>query len=122
MRFLKFFLVEASYNDLGEPENSDAAVDTSAYGVFGRFHFPIWRVELFAKAGVYKWDADVDEGSSSGLSFDGSELAYGIGASIKLTDLLHVRGEWETFSLDDGDLDGDLDMITLGLEFRFLGN
>lgn len=121
VRLLKFLAFEASYDDFGEAETSGVSADTSAWGLFARGHFPIWRFEIFGKVGVYQWESDVDVGNASD-SFDGSELAYGAGASFRITDLIHIRGEYETFDLDDNDLDGDLEMYSLGVEFRFLGN
>lgn len=121
VRFFKFFLVEASYNDFGKAEDSSVAVKSDAIGLFGRIHFPIWRFELFGKAGAYKWDVDVDGGGVSG-SDDGTDLAYGVGASFRFTNSFAVRAEYETFKLDVEGAEPELDMISAGLEWRFLGN
>jgi opacity protein-like surface antigen len=121
VRLGSIFAVEASYNDFGEAEDSNLSVKSKAYGIFGRIGLPVWRLDIFAKGGIYQWEVDVEAGSTSG-SDDGSDLAYGAGVSLRFTESLVLRAEYEVFQIDTDDADADLDMVSLGLEWRFFGN
>jgi opacity protein-like surface antigen len=83
------------------------------------------KVILFAKAGLFVWDADwttranLSTGSgSSNSSDDGSDLTYGIGAEFTVADNLGVTIDWDRYDLGD-DLDLSYDIYSVGLRFRF---
>lgn len=74
-------------------------------------------VEPFLKLGVHNWDVSASVTSSAGnasLSDDGTDIFYGIGIGISLTDSLSIRGEFERYDFD-GD---DADYLSLGLAYN----
>ena len=107
--------IEAAYNDFGSQEDNNALVSLDADGlsayVVGGFDFGIFGI--FAKAGMVSWDADLDVGFTSD-SEDGTDPAYGIGARLMFSSL-EARLEYEVFDFDDV----DVDMVSLGLIWRF---
>lgn len=109
--------IEAAWNDFGSQEGDVLQVPASAEAdglsafVVGGVDFGLFG--LFAKAGMVSWDAELDFG---GLieSQDGTDPAYGIGMRLTFSSL-ETRLEYEVFDFDDV----DLDMVSLGLLWRF---
>ena len=81
------FAVEASYVDLGTPED---ITGVNAYGLAGLSFGPFG---LFAKVGSMSWDSNNDSGT---------DPAYGIGARFALGSI-SVRAEYEEFDVDEAD-------------------
>jgi hypothetical protein len=94
--------VELEYVDFGKPEDGGAEVDASALAVFGLGGVNLGPIGLFGKVGVFGWDADLSAGPISG-SDDGVDVAYGAGLRFRIASF-QVRGEYELFSTDTGDL------------------
>lgn len=130
-RFLKFVAVEAALVNLGEFEvngtSSGAAGDVSfsadadGYTLSAMGILPVGPgFKLFAKAGYFIWDVDVDV-SSSGLgttindSDDGEDLVYGAGLAYKFGLGLGVRLEYEEYEIDDE----SVEVISAGVTWRF---
>jgi len=123
VNILKFFGLELGYIEFGTPETSDPmlgtiAVDAKGWEASLLGRIPLWKFEIFGKAGVIAWDAD---GSFSDpmipdFSDSGTDLAYGVGAKFKATDHFAIRAEWQTFEVEDVD---SLDLTSIGLEFTF---
>jgi len=109
--------IEAAYNDFGSQEGDvllvPAEVDATGLSAFvvGGFDFGIFGI--FAKAGMVSWDADLNIGGLKD-SDDGTDPAYGVGARLMFSSL-EARLEYEVFDFDDV----DLDMVSLGLIWRF---
>lgn len=109
--------IEAAYNDFGSQEGDilQVPVDVDATGlsafVVGGVDFGMFGI--FAKAGLVSWDADLTSGALSD-SEDGTDPAYGVGARLMFSSL-EARLEYEVFDFDDV----DLDMVSLGLIWRF---
>lgn len=123
-RFHENFAVEVDYLDFGEPDDDilgvNLEVDLYALALYGVGILPVSdQFELFIKLGFAYWDAEVD-GSFMGISAsddeDGTDLAYGLGASFAFTDQFAVRIEYEGIDVDDLDA---ADMFTVSGEFRF---
>lgn len=116
-RFLKFFGVEGQYVDYGEFDDTVGGVnirnEVTSFDVFAVGGFQVWRFDLFGKAGLSSWDSEFSRGPGDDDS--GTDLAYGVGAAFRITERLWVRAEWEVFEVDDA----DLDMASLGADFRF---
>jgi hypothetical protein len=113
--------IEGGYVDLGSPSADllgiPVSLDVTGWDVFGVAGFDLGPVGIFAKAGLISWDADaivdgIEEGSD-----DGSDPAYGVGASFNIG-ALEIRGEYEYFDLDSAD---DVYMLSAGLVFHFGG-
>jgi hypothetical protein len=130
VRPLDWLGIEASYRDLGAVEQTQNLADLSDFhfeqqGVdaFGVFFFDIAAFDLFAKAGVIRWDLEGSGSTLSGpidASDDGTDFAWGFGAQVRLRSLA-IRLEYERFELDafDGLLEKP-EMVSLGLTWTFL--
>lgn len=94
--------VELAYVDFGRPEDGGAKVDASAVAVFGLGGVNLGPIFLFSKFGFSRWEADLSAGPNSG-SDDGFDWAAGGGASLRIASF-QVRGEYELFIADTGDL------------------
>lgn len=120
MNFGRLFGLEVAYVDFGNPADSDADVDVGAVTAFGMINLNLGeRFKAFGKAGAYSWDVEVDGDNISGDD-DGTDFAWGVGASFKLTKRLTIRGEYESFTVDE-DLEVDVGMVSLGLEIHLFG-
>lgn len=116
IRPLDWLAVEANYVDFGSPRDTVAGTRIKANGdgitasVIG--FLPLGPIDLFARAGLISWDADL----GGRLSTDGTDLAYGVGAQFRVWSL-SVRAEYEKFDVDHLD---DLSMFSIGATFTFL--
>ena len=122
VNILKFFGIELAYIDLGAPEGTagigTTTVDAKAWNLSLLGRIPLWKFELYGKAGMVSWDSDASFSDPMIPSFsdDGTDVSYGVGAKFKFTDHFAIRAEWETFDIEDVDT---LDLTSLGLEFTF---
>jgi hypothetical protein len=117
--------VEASYYDFGgrrccEPIVPDFAydVDTDAYSAAVVGRLPLGRVSLFGKVGTLWWDESgrsITIAGASPWSETGTDLVTGAGVGFRLTDHVHLRGEWERYEFPDRSTDG----VWAAAEFRF---
>jgi hypothetical protein len=109
--------IEAAYNDFGSQDGDvllvPAEVDATGLSAFvvGGFDFGLFGI--FAKAGMVSWDADLNIGGLT-ASEDGTDPAYGLGMRLTFSSI-EARLEYEVFDFDDV----DLDMVSLGLIWRF---
>lgn len=114
------FSVEGSYIDLGDAEDDIWPRWTvSADGVNAALvaRLPLTeQIEVFAKGGVFFWDADLEEEGYGQLeSDDGTDFSAALGLSIALTRNLNLTAQYMTIDLDDTDIDN----LSAGLELRF---
>lgn len=123
-RPLDLLAVEANYMDLGDetrnlPLGVSGQVDAKAFAAFGMLFLPIPIVDVYAKAGLARWELDGRvSGGGSLLSTDdnGTEFAYGAGAQLQFGSL-GARLEYESFDIDNTD---GADLISLGITYTFL--
>jgi OOP family OmpA-OmpF porin len=120
-RFIDWLAVEANYVDLGSGDDRVAGekIETDVDGVtLSAVGFlPVGPVDIFARAGVIDWNADVEApGLGVSGSDDGTDLTYGIGAQFRVWSL-SLRAEYERFDIDDADT---VDLISLGVTWTFL--
>jgi opacity protein-like surface antigen len=108
--FTQFGEAEAPAVALGGPFEAKA----QAFSVYGIGLMPVGPLELFAKVGVARIEA---EGNVGAVFFDDEEieLAYGAGAQFNFGRIA-LRAEYEKF---DTDVIGDLDVISAGITFSF---
>lgn len=135
-QFTKNFGVEFGYVDLGEfkvngIDTVDGTVDTkyaaSGFNLAAVGSMPVSNaISLIGKLGLFRWDLDASGTSSilgsASTSKSGTDLMYGIGASIGMGKNTDVRVEWEVFKdIGDKDVTGesDIDLLSVGLVFRF---
>ena len=114
--FMKYVGVEASWVDFGTfdqtlnpsiPTTATASAD--AIAVYGVGKFPILpRFDVFGKFGFASWNADTTVTTMIGMtnvpnseSFDGTDAAWGLGVQFQLVSGLWIRGEYETFEVED---------------------
>lgn len=131
-KFSRHLAVEAGYVNLGEqtgsatfvtPAGSPASyvVDLDAFQLAVVGSFPISEAfSVFGKVGAYFWRTESRIGIGGGTlteDNDGNDLYFGLGASVRVTDGVKLRAEWERFDSDDDE--GEIDLYTLGASFDF---
>ena len=121
----RYFATEAFYADLGKVELkgngvSNTDLESKAYGLslVGKLPITDW-FELFAKAGMAKWETDVD-GHLGNASVDlddndGIDPVYGAGAQLNFHPLL-LRAEYERYDFDS---DYEMDSFTASVGWQF---
>lgn len=123
-RPLDFFAVEFNYIDLGKNRAAlgpiGVEVDGKAYAAFAVGLLPLPLVDLYAKAGVARWESTarttgISLGSLGSLDDSGTEFAYGAGIQARLGSLA-ARLEYERFGVADTD---GADLISLGVTWTF---
>jgi hypothetical protein len=120
-----YFATEAFYTDLGTVQlkgndfgNTD--LKSKAYGVNVVGILPIGQYfSLFAKAGMAKWETDVDgnlgDSSVDLKDNDGFDPVYGAGAQVNLDPFL-IRAEYERYDFDS---DYQVDAFTASVGYKF---
>jgi len=119
------FSIELGYQDFGEITASSGAAsatigaDAIQFSVLGGV--PVSEsVGVYAEFGFDLWDADLTYSNISGLgsgseSEDGTDLFYGIGAYILLSEAVNLKFEYQMHELDET----DIDVLGLGVTFSF---
>jgi hypothetical protein len=126
MRPFDWLGFEANYVDFGniEVSSTGASVPGGSFELTGIDAFAVGFlsapfVDIFAKAGVIRWDSD-SAFNVGGIDFEdsdsGTDFAYGAGLQARLGSLA-ARLEYERFEVDNTD---EVAMITLGLTYTFL--
>ncbi len=111
--FLRYFGVEAAYNDGGSPSDHGFDVGVKSWDLALRGILPIGeRGEVFAKLGYAWWDLDVDRLGSG----DGEDLFFGIGGGYRFGDHFGTRIEWERVDVEDTD---SADLYTISGYWKF---
>lgn len=109
---------EAGWVDFGEITGSVGGSAVSAevdgWTLAAKGILPInEQFDVFGKFGAIMWDVE-GSGAASGISDDGTDLMYGLGAQYMLTNQFGIVGEWEWF-----DIDSDVDLFSVGVLFKF---
>lgn len=124
LRFLTFLGIEGSYRDFGAPEDEVSALegtvtaDLTGYDVAAVGFLPLGIADIFAKAGMAAWDAELnlDAGDlSASVTDDGEDPFYGLGFQLRFKSFA-VRAEVEYFDVEG--VDG-LYMYSLGGSYTF---
>ena len=102
--------VEAEYVDFGEPDDGGIKVDANAFAAFGLAGINLGPFGIFAKAGMFNWDAD----ATGGFSDDGTDPAYGAGVRFQISSF-QIRAEYEYFDADPA----SLDLLSASLLYTF---
>lgn len=101
---------EIAFVDLGEFSSGNLEQDGLSFHLVG--YLPVSQTfDLFGKFGFFNWEV-----RAFGLSDTGTDLSYGFGGEIHLSNQLGLRAEWETYDDVSG---GDVDLFSLGLNYRF---
>lgn len=127
-RFGRSLALELAYVDLGKltysGDFSGSPVTGGKVKVSGlntslvATHQATPQLGLFAKAGLYAWNAkasDVTGGVPFSAKDDGADLSLGVGAEYFFTKNVGARVEWEHFELDPG----KASLLSAGLVVKF---
>jgi OOP family OmpA-OmpF porin len=120
-RVSRHLAVEGTYLKMGEFRASsggvNATVEGESWSIAAMGLFPVGSsFTLFGKAGIAQTDVEARAVGPGGTAFgsgDQTELHYGFGAMYSITRNLSLRGEWERLE------DSEVDMISIGLQYRF---
>jgi opacity protein-like surface antigen len=120
IRPLDWLAIEANYVNFGEPDDSPGGVRLrtkgDGLGAYALGLFAVGPVDLFAKAGVVRWNSELRHPQLGRLDDDdGTDFAYGVGVQFRLLSL-GVRGEYEVFDIDGVD---KANMISLSVTYTF---
>lgn len=123
-RFLNFLGVEGSYRDLGSADDTipalggTVAADVTGYDAFAVGYLPLGIADIFLKAGMISWDAELSADLLGGpvtLSDDGTDPAYGIGFQFRFSSFA-LRGELEYLDIEGASA---VYMYSVGGSFTF---
>ena len=105
-RILTFFAVEGSYVDFGAADDDlgdtlgTVEADVNGFDAFAMGMLPLGIADIFVKAGVIAWDAEIAARSIDASESDsGTDPAYGIGVQFRIRSFA-VRGEIEYFDIE----------------------
>ena len=105
-RILTFFAVEGSYVDFGSADDNlggdlgTVEADASGFDAFAMGMLPLGIADIFVKAGVIAWDAEIAARSIDASESDsGTDPAYGIGVQFRIRSFA-IRGEVEYFDIE----------------------
>ena len=119
------FAVELGYQDFGEvsvsADGASAKVEADAIQLSVIGGMPISEnAGIYAELGFDSWDAELsytnipDLGTDS-ESDDGTDIFYGIGAYLSLSEAVNLKFEYQMHELDDA----DVDVLGLGVTVAF---
>lgn len=122
-RPLDWLAFEANYMDLGEAsfdDGSNVDIDTTALTASALVLAEIGIVDLYARAGVVKWDSDYSIPGGS-VSDDGWEPTYGVGVGVHFGSV-GARLEYEMFETEglDDFVNNDVKTLSLSVTYTFL--
>jgi hypothetical protein len=121
-RALDNFAAELNYFDLGDESKTVGGqsfrADGKAYGAFAVGLYPIGPIDLFAKAGLVRWESNAVAEGPLGFRFDdkGTEFGWGAGVQARLGSL-GGRLEYEHFDVDHTD---GVEALSLSVFWTFL--
>lgn len=114
-RILGPIAVEVARVDLGEFGTDPIRIDgISADAVL---YLPAGLVNVFAKAGVFNWNADYNGADPAN---SGTDAKYGFGVEYNLLLNVDLRVEWEKYTGVGGTtINEDINMFSLGVNIAF---
>lgn len=117
------FAVEGGYVDLGEygftKKHYSAKAEADAIYIAAVGSLPVSnKVALTGKVGLAFWDIKVTESLLEYVDIskeDGTDVFYGIGASVKVSKKVNLVADYTVY-----DLDGlDVELYSVGFQFKF---
>jgi hypothetical protein len=105
--FNTFFALEGGYMDLGTVDDQTLGakleLDIHGFDLYAIGYLPITRrIDLFAKAGVFLWDAKVKADGGTVDDDDGTDLALGLGIEYRTGKAYSARLTLESLDMLDG--------------------
>ncbi|HTU65171.1 MAG TPA: porin family protein [Steroidobacteraceae bacterium] len=120
IRPLDWLAFEANYLDLGGETKDGVSLDTRAVTASALLLKEFAVIDLYARVGVAKWDADVAISEIGRSSDDGWEPTYGVGIGAHFGSV-GVRAEYERFEADlFDDLKTKVDTVSVSVTYTFL--
>ncbi|MFO7787122.1 MAG: porin family protein [Halospina sp.] len=129
-RLLSNFGVEVGYTQSEDFElNDTSGTELSLRGldVTGLVHLALGsRADVFAKAGGFFWDSELEDGSAT-VDETGVSLRTGVGAQIGVTEHLYIRADYDyipNVDYSNGAMGGtlpedDLSLISGSIQYHF---
>jgi opacity protein-like surface antigen len=126
-QFSRYLGLEGGYVDFGKVSGTDTSsglgeLDAEGWGVFvsGVGTLPIGdRFGVFGKIGAAYTDIEVSSSTTGSESDNGLGLTFGVGGFMNILRNLSVRVEWERFQDAGGDVEADIDLISVGVAYKF---
>ncbi len=119
-RPLDSFGVELNYIDLGKDSVAlgpvTVAGKSKAYAGYAVGYLPLAPIDLYAKAGLARWETSATSSAFGRLDDDGTDFAWGAGIQARFGSI-GVRLEYESF---DVGADSRSELVTLGATWTFL--
>lgn len=120
IRIFNWLAAEASYVDLGTPDDRvagvKAEVNPRGVAVDALGIYALGPIDVFAKGGLINWRARLRAPAISvSTKRDGTDFTYGAGAQFRLGSLA-VRAEYEVFDLKDVK---NADLVSVGVTWTF---
>jgi len=120
LRPISLLALEVGYRNFGEIEDNYELqlikTETTAWDGFLVGMIPIGPVDMFAKGGLSRWNADYRIGPLSGSS-DGTNFTWGVGVALRVKSL-SLRLEWEKIESAYRS-NARLGMLSLGASYTF---
>jgi OOP family OmpA-OmpF porin len=123
-RFNDYFAVDGGYHNFGRFDQTfdDAGTPTSVslkadgFTLGGVASLPLSdRFSLFARAGAFFWDGDAEINNVSAAKPEDTNLYYGAGARLALTERLSATVDGSRYDLDGT----SSNVLSVGVDFRF---
>ena len=105
---------DQTFDDAGTPVDISLKADGFTLGAIGSL--PISdRFSLFARVGAFFWDGDAEINNVSSASPEETNLYFGAGARLALTEKLSATVDGSRYDLDGT----DSTVLSIGLDYRF---
>lgn len=121
--FMPNFGAEIAYYDLGKATAEEPGISGSlrgkSLGVFGVAAAPFGPFSVFGKLGAVSTKAEVELTGVGSDSERKTNVGWGLGAAYEFTNNLGLRAEFERIRVEFADEKDDVDLITLGVHYRF---
>lgn len=122
--FNRMFALEAGYTDLGEAKISVPSWNYTATLSADGFYFGPRltaalsnQIDGYARIGMLVWDAEFNDSDGFTGSDDGTDVYFGLGAALRISDQLSLGADWTRYMLEsDGE---DIDVDTFGGKLKF---
>jgi len=112
--YQNFGRFDQTFDDAGTPVDLSLKADGFTLGAIGSL--PINdRFSLFARAGAFFWDGDAEINDVSAASPEETNLYFGAGARLALTEQLSATVDGSRYDLDGT----NSTVLSIGLDYRF---
>ncbi len=119
-----FFSLEGGYHNFGKLEQSfnvggnpvDVRLKADGFTLGATGSVPLGQnFALFGRAGAFFWDGDAEINNISQARPEDTNLYFGGGAKVAISDRLSLVGDWTRYELEDT----ESDVISLGFTLGF---